>query len=346
MRIGILAPFISSSPVTARWISALPQEAGDEYVLISADTAAAELIAPTMEWVQQGPPMRSVLTLQLWLKLRLPRLLKKLRIEKLIAFNGIGLLQKSLPQQMLMWDDAYHTGSKKEADRLKVFWRKNRAALVESCTSFVCSSQHLQALLALPEEKTRMEYPVIGNGFTPLSWEDREAVKQQLTEGKEYFLYCAETADWAAMKPLLQAFSLFKIRQRTNMILVLMSRRFSQELSEKLLTYKFRSEVLLLPFPEKKLQADYLASAYALLSPVCAAAQPLHVLEAMHCGVPAVVLFHPLYEELLGDAALYTDAATDNMADQIKRLYKDENLRNSLVQAALEQRARQMISME
>jgi len=57
------------------------------------------------------------------------------------------------------------------------------------------------------------------------------------------------------------------------------------------------------------------------------------VLEAMKCHVPVIALTNPVIKEIAGDAALYVNPDDPaDIAEKIMQLYKDETLRNNLVE--------------
>ena len=56
-------------------------------------------------------------------------------------------------------------------------------------------------------------------------------------------------------------------------------------------------------------------------------------LEAMRCDVPVITSADSSMQEIAGDAALYADANDHtDIADKMMLLYKDENLRNQLIE--------------
>ncbi len=62
----------------------------------------------------------------------------------------------------------------------------------------------------------------------------------------------------------------------------------------------------------------------------------LPILEAMSCGCPVVTTKQGSLEEVAGDAALYVDAySKENMAEGIKKVFKDEDLQKELSKKGL-----------
>lgn len=106
---------------------------------------------------------------------------------------------------------------------------------------------------------------------------------------------------------------------------------------ESLKTYKYRSDVVVTGYlPEQELAA-LTGSAYALVYPSLWEGFGVPVLEAMRCEVPVITSSGSAMQEIAGDAALYADPQHfHELAEQMMRLYKDERLRNELVQKGKE----------
>jgi len=169
--------------------------------------------------------------------------------------------------------------------------------------------------------------PAADEKVAPLAMEDRERVKQRVTEGKEYFLSEITGADLAAVVNLLKAFSLFKKRQLSNMKLVLTGKGHPG-VTEKLDSYKYRQDVSL--SPEVGME-EVIGGAYAMVHIGRRNSLGLDVLNAWKAHVPVVST--ETMEAAAGEAVLQVAAAP--LADGLKSLYKDEAFRRELIGKAV-----------
>jgi glycosyltransferase involved in cell wall biosynthesis len=134
---------------------------------------------------------------------------------------------------------------------------------------------------------------------------------------------------------LLKAFSVFKKRQKSNLKLVLAGRLGWKYDSfvEGLKTYKFRDDVVLLDYVDETELAKLVGSAYALVYPSLLEGFGVPVLEAMRSGIAVITSSNSSMQEIAGAAAQYADPDDfEDIADKMMLLYKDEDLRNQLIE--------------
>jgi glycosyltransferase involved in cell wall biosynthesis len=106
------------------------------------------------------------------------------------------------------------------------------------------------------------------------------------------------------------------------------------DILNKLKSYKYRDDVVLLDYvPEEEL-AKLMAAAYALVYPSFFEGFGLPIIEAMQSGVPVICSNTSAMPETGGEAALYASPTDpDAIAQQMLALYRDENLRNEKIEA-------------
>jgi hypothetical protein len=165
--------------------------------------------------------------------------------------------------------------------------------------------------------------PAPDEGMAPLSMEAREEVKGRVADGKEYFYTDIAGVPLSGVIHLLKAFSLFKKRQLSNMKLVLAGEG-DRGIAEKLDSYKYRQDVYLVP----RVDGDVIGGAYAAISLERRGSLGIDVLNAWKARVPVITSTdrEAVLRVPAGDPA--------SLADGLKSLYKDETLRNGLIEKA------------
>ena len=291
-----------------------------------------------------GPPARHAMLFKWWYDVRVPAALRKIKADVFVSPDGFCSLATNVPQVLVVHDLSFlhYPGFIKKSHLL--FYKRYtpkylaKAAMVATVSEF--SKQDIIGQYKTSSEKITVIGSGIREGFVPVGWQEKEAIKEEYTVGKEFFLYSGSIHPRKNLVNLLKAFSLFKKRQQSNMQLVLCGRMAWQtnEFEEKLSTYKYRADVQLLGFiPEAKL-AKLTAAAYAVVYPSLFEGFGLPVLEGMQCGVPVITSNTSSMPEVGGPAALYADPNNpDDIANQMKLVYKDETLRNELIEKGWEQ---------
>jgi glycosyltransferase involved in cell wall biosynthesis len=187
----------------------------------------------------------------------------------------------------------------------------------------------------IPAEKINVIYNAARETFIPLDREEKNRVKKNYTEEKEYFLYAGAVHPRKNLLNLLKAFSIFKKRQGSNFKLVLAGRLAWKydAFIESIKTYKYRDDVVLTGYLEENELTRLMASAYALVYPSLLEGFGMPVIEAMRCHVPVITSAGTAMEEVASGAALLADPTDHNdIAEKMMLLYKDEKLRDQLIE--------------
>lgn len=157
---------------------------------------------------------------------------------------------------------------------------------------------------------------------------DRDAAKAHYGQGKEYFLWTGSAEDhW---RDAMKAFSQFKLRQRSQMGLLLAPwDAKNEELRASLETYKFRADVTLLE-PNHWEQAAL--GAYALLHTPGMDELGWVTLAALTLGTPIITARQNVAREWAADAAEWIDPGDPgSIVEAMLQLFKDEAYRGRLV---------------
>jgi len=287
------------------------------------------------------PEPKNLITYKWWYDVKLPLALKKHQPDLFIGSYGFCSLSTPIPQVLIVHDLAFlHKGLAGAASG-KNFYKKYFPA-------FIKRSKAVATLSGFVKEEIESKYTsdttikVISSGaadhFKPMEWEQREQIKEQYTAGCEYFVFTAGFEPASRLLNVLKAFSLFKKRQKTNMKLVITGElAFYKKEFEKLNTYKYRNELVILENLTGIEKAKVVAAAYAFIFTTGYPGFAAPVVEALQCEVPVIASAKTSAQEIAADAALYVDAGKpEEIAEEMKRVFKDEQLRSKLITAGKE----------
>lgn len=168
-----------------------------------------------------------------------------------------------------------------------------------------------------------------------LPWEEREAIKEQLTEGKEFFLTLLDAHDKTTLTQMLKAYSLFKQRQRTGLRWLFAGTEAQVE-AFKVLTasYKLREHLTILSLPEAVLPWQWIAASYALIYFPAQKSWHLPFYTALAAGAP--VITSRGYAGIPVESALFSKTVPGELSEAMKLIFKDEAHRSRLIHNGLE----------
>jgi len=287
-----------------------------------------------------GPGANNPLLWKLWYDVKIPGLLRKHNADIFVSTDGICSLTTKTPQCVVVHDLSflYYPSFIKMTELF--FYKRYFKKILQKANSIIAVSEYIKAVISdqhvVKEEKVIVVHGAAKEIFYPLKENEKEEIKNKYTGGKNYFIYAGDIHPQKNLINLLKAFSGFKKRQKSNWKLVLTGKldKNYKGFGESIKTYKYRDEVVILTRQlEEKEKAGLIGSAYAFIYPSLKEGFGLAVLEAMNCHIPVLTSPHSAMQEIARDAALYADP-TDHkdIADKMMLLYKDESLRNILIE--------------
>ncbi|MDB5280454.1 MAG: glycosyltransferase family 4 protein [Ferruginibacter sp.] len=274
---------------------------------------------------------RNRLLQSMWYDYRLPVILKKVKASLFVNLEAVCSFRTTVPQCLVLPHFSVVPDSYRSQKKMTVHFDK----AAQIITSAQCFKNNICTQYQIDEEKVRVIYNNGDNNFKPLDQSEKEICKNKYTDGREYFLFTGELTGDNNLTNLLKAFSFFKKRQQSNMLLLIAATNYSPDnvFEKSLQTYKYRNEVKVLPNLTCPDLGILTAAAYSFVYATRQNTSYIPVLNAMQCGVPVIVSNSLLMNEICDDAALFTEPAVfENMADKMMLIFKDETLRNVLVE--------------
>ncbi len=312
----------------------------DTFIFMVGKNSTGEIKFPAnINTVFLANPSDNPLILKLWYDYKLPSLLKKEKIDILINTYWACSLRTSVPQLLLVKNMFfYEAGNKISANQF--IKKRFEKSLLKASAVFVFNpsgKSKLQEAYPLLAEKITTANFFANPGLRPMHWQEKERIKEKYSEGKEFFLFVLKDNSVDVLV-VLKAFSLFKKRQQSNMQLLMVGdiAKYAKNIHAKLATYKYRSEVKMLNDMPTNEMSSLLSATYCQLH-YSMVEIDLQLLNAMQVGVPSIILGKGISAEMPTDIALYADGNNpDAIAEQMKIIYKDENLRGRIIAAGLQ----------
>jgi glycosyltransferase involved in cell wall biosynthesis len=305
------------------------------------------IYAPNVTAIIVSPAARHPLLFKYWYDIKAPLALRSRSIDVWVQPYAFCSLTAKVPQVLIVHDLAFLHFPKFIGWHHRKYYQLFTKKFLRKAKQIVAVSEFTKSDIKKYHPASGEKISVVNGAarerFQPLPWSDREQVKQSFADGREYFLFTGGIHPRKNLMNLLKAFSLFKKWQQSNMKLLVAGRLAWQytDVLEKLKTYRYRDDVVLLNYLPDEQLAKITAAAYALVYPSFFEGFGLPIVEAMQCEVPVIAGDTGSMPEIGGDAALYADPSNpDAIAKHMLHLYKDESLRSSLIEAGKKQAAR------
>ena len=180
-------------------------------------------------------------------------------------------------------------------------------------------------------------HPAPAEDVSLADWSEKLAVKEKYSDGREFFLCFKSISRSSQWEQILKAFSIFKKWQQSSFKLLLVGHvapDFRNELEGKLASYKYRTDVTLLD-PAVEDINRILPTAFGI---ICADKDytGINMLNAFQAEVPVISSPNDLFDEELSGAFLPAIALADELSRQLINLYRDERLRDTLIEKGRE----------
>ena len=286
-----------------------------------------------------GPPARHPILFYLWLDWSVSFILKKYKADVFLSTDGFASLTTKAPTCLVIHDLAFehYPQHNKTSHRLylKRFTPKFARIAKRIVTVSEFSKKDIAERYAIPLEKIGVSNNAAHKEYIPLDWEQKEKIKNQYTDGCEYFVFAGALHPRKNVVNLLKAFIRFKKRNKSNMKLVIVG-RFAwnyKEVVEMKEEMPFKEDVVWLGYLNVTELAQVIGAAYALVYASLFEGFGIPIIEAYQCKVPAIVSNTSSMPEVAGAGALIVNPQDyKDIADKMTLIYKDELLRSKLIE--------------
>jgi glycosyltransferase involved in cell wall biosynthesis len=296
------------------------------------------IFADNVKPVVIAPQARHPILFYIWFEWAIPKALKKHKIDVFLSPDNYASLRTNVPTCLVVHDLAFEHYPK-FVSKVNLFHYK------KFVPKFIAKAKTIIAVSTFTKEDIVKQYgtdprkiEVIYNGahqsFQPLTYEQKLAVKEKYTNGREFFLFTGSLHPRKNVINLLKAFVKFKRRLKSPMKLVIVGRMawLAKEIEEAKAKMPFKDEVIWLGYVPLAELTQITGAAYAMVYPSLFEGFGIPILESLKTEVPVIASNTSSMPEVLGAAGILVNPLeVEEIANAMERLYKDENLRHKLV---------------
>lgn len=201
----------------------------------------------------------------------------------------------------------------------------------------ICATNHqvgaeLERQYPMLKGKIKTTLHGLDIGYMPATGEVKDKVLDDYTGGHEYFLYDCTVFSEQNLLSVLKAFSIFKKRLKSGMRLVVLNSLPGIPIKD-FKNYKYRDEVLFVSNFTKAEEQRIMGAAYAAVYLPSFFETGNFGLHCLKAAVPLICNKRHGNEDTFQTAALYVTNEEKEIAECMMTLYKDEGLRQALVNA-------------
>lgn len=204
------------------------------------------------------------------------------------------------------------------------------------------SKNDISTTYKIPLENIDVVYNGANNEFQPISTEIKIKVKQEYTDGKDFFIFIGTLHPRKNLEHLFLAFDLFKKESKSDLKLVIAGNKkwWPKELDLIHQKMEFRSDVIFVGRLADQELSRVLAAATALTYLPYFEGFGIPILEAFNCGVPVITSTVTSMPEVADDAAILCHPENvKEIAEAMQKLALDENLKNKLIEKGMQRAA-------
>lgn len=291
------------------------------------------------------PPARHAVLWWWWFEIAIPRVLKQHEVDVFLSPDSYCSLRTRVPTVMVCHDIAYCHYPQQVPFHGRVYYRHfipkylKRAERIISVSEF--TKQDILAHYAIPAEKIAVACNGVRAIFRVLSTAEKQAIKDQFSNGEEYFFYLGSVHPRKNVARLIEAFDRFKTLTKAPTQLLIAGRLAWQTgaIQQALATSQHRKDIHLLGYLDDQELAKVLGAAMALTYPSLFEGFGVPLLEAMYAEVAMLTSNTSSLPEVAGQAAILVDPTqVSALAEGMIKLYTSPDTRMRLIQEGRSQR--------
>ena len=291
-----------------------------------------------------SPPARHPILWLIWFEIMVPFYLKKYKADVFLSTDGFCSLRTKVPTCIVIHDLAFLHYPKHLSFLIAKHLKFYTKLFVKKAQKIIAVSTYTKndiiASYQINPDKVKIIYNGAHDVYQPLEFDDKQSIKQKYANGTDYFVYAGSLHPRKNIVNLLKAFLIFKQKTKSNMKLLLIGRLAwkTKEIEEMLDLHPYKNDIIRYEYMDADKLCEVVAAAYCMVYVSLFEGFGIPILEAMKCNVPVITSNTTSMPEVVGDAGLLVNPENaDDIAEKMITIYKDENLRNTLIKNCVAQ---------
>lgn len=280
-----------------------------------------------------------------WFERSLPRLFKRVRPQLFLSTDGYLSLRSKLKSIAVIHDINFEHYPKDLPYFYRQYYRHyfpkyaNRAARIATVSEF--SRNDIAEKYNISKDKIDVVYNGANENFKPLDENEKQKIRNRFSQGQPYFIFVGSLHARKNITNMLKAFDVFKQTESSSLKFIIAGskRWWSTEMEATFRGLQHKQDVLFTGRVSDQELYSMTGAAFAAVYTSTFEGFGIPIVEAMTCNVPVITSNVTAMPEIGGEAVLTVDPfSVQSIANGMKAMWQDENLRNDLIQRGKMQR--------
>ncbi|MEO5906451.1 MAG: glycosyltransferase family 1 protein, partial [Saprospiraceae bacterium] len=219
------------------------------------------------------PPARLPMLIRYWMDHPVRKHIHQQKHDVFFSPDGFIPMGLKIPKVTMVHDIAFLRNPLHVKPHIRRFYDKWMPQYIRDADHVITVSSFSKGELVagydIVPEKISVVYNGVSNQYKPLTEENKKVVRDQLIEGKHFFLYLCAIHPRKNILTLVRAFEKFKDDTKSDFLLVIAGRPswYTKEVFRAIEKSRWRNDIQLPGFVDSEIARKLLASAEALVYP-------------------------------------------------------------------------------
>lgn len=233
-----------------------------------------------------------------------------------------------------------YIGSSSHQKYFMKYFPKNALECKKIVTVSEFSKKDIVNKMEVPTGKVHVVYNAANPLYEPKSEQDNQKTKDKYTQGKDFFYFVGAIHKRKNLVGIFEAFDLFKKATHSDVKLVVVGNKkwWEEDIAKAYESMQYKEDVVFTGRMEVEQLAYVVSASLGLVFPSFFEGFGIPVVEAFQSHTPVITSNTTSLPEVAGDAALLVDPHnSQEIADAMKTLYQDKEIKQNLINKGIEQ---------
>jgi len=315
------------------------------YFLFDRSYDEAFIFGDNVRAVVIGPQARHPVLHYIWFEHAIPRALKKIQPDIFVSPDAYLSLKTNVKTLLVIHDLNFEHYPENMPVLVRKYYKyfsprfAKKATRIATVSNF--SKQDIVKQYGVKADKIDVVYNGANNHFRPLNSIEKEETKRQFAEGNDYFVFIGALNPRKNLVNLFRAFDIYKEASKTKTKLLVVGEKmwWTGEIKSTFENMRYKDDVIFTGRLEMEVLYQVIGSALAMTYVSYFEGFGIPIVEAFFAEIPVITSNLTSMPEIAGDAALLVDPfKPKSIADAMKKITFDEELRNTLIERGRKRR--------